>query len=390
MAGKIGSQFDFYQNIRVNEQGAMLVDVSGVTLNASINVDLSHSGLTGSDGDSVQIGKGSNTVDVDSFNSLKTGLYDSGGTYSVAVNPDSSLKVSGATILVDSNGVNKASITNGYLQVSGVTTLGNEGGSVDMVQGALRVSGTTIIGSESGTVDIVSGHLKVSGLTQIASADGSEVVGITNKYLLVSGNTIIANETSQVDILSNNSLKISGSTLISDGTNSNKVFSDGTILIGGSGTKPQITFTSSAATTYSIGDILNSGDTTNMEQFTVLQSVNNEKSSWAIGGRGTRSATGTTSIDLHLFSSGFTLNGSDKDRFNPNINELNFYIGTISFTSWKTIGERAVSDGTTESPILLKPIENASDIIYGVFVLRNDYSRPANEVFTFSLDLDQN
>lgn len=163
---------------------------------------------------------------------------------------------------------------------------------------------------------------------------------------------------------------------------------DNTLQVGGVGTKPQETITRQANTTqYNITDVLLSGGSS-MLQFNVLQSAG--KSSWAIGGRATHSVSATTepNIDLHLFCSGFTIS-ADNSEFRPNNNELLHYIGTISFSTWKIFGNSSYSDGSVETPILLKSLNSTNNLIYGVPVLRNTYTPASSEIFSFSLDTEQ-
>lgn len=163
----------------------------------------------------------------------------------------------------------------------------------------------------------------------------------------------------------------------------------GSIPVHGVGIKPQITLTRQGdGNTYSIGDVLNSGGTA-MEKFTVLQSK--DKTSWAIGGRATHSVSASTepSLDLHLFNSGTTIS-ADQNLFEPDVNVLDHYIGTISFTIWKNLGNRSVSDGSVETPILLDSLSDNNNLIYGVLVLRNAYVGTNAEIFSISLDVDEN
>ena len=139
--------------------------------------------LTGTDTINLQTGDVNIKLDHTGTNYDSTRIGD--GTNLLTINPDSSAKVSGATTIVDVNGANIAKVTTGgMLLVSGITTSDithlddsiKIGDGVDLwainPDGSGKISGTTIIYDTNGnSANIVSSHLKISGLTQIEAGE---------------------------------------------------------------------------------------------------------------------------------------------------------------------------------------------------------------------------
>lgn len=234
--------------------------------------------------------------------------------------------------------------------------------------GSGKFSGSTVLYGSGGTsVNVVKNHLLVSGLTNI------ENVNVSSGHLKTSGITSISNVS-----VSGNSLQ----TIITD--------NEGFIgAVGGRSKKPILKITRPSNTTqYSILDLLSSGGTV-MQQFDgSLRSSN--KNAWAVGGTCSKSVSATTeaNIDLHLFSSASTI-VNDNVLYEPDVNVLDHHLGYITFSSWKVLGNRAVSTGSIEAPILLKSLNETNTLIYGVPVLRNTYTPTSGEIFSFQLDIGQ-
>ncbi len=321
-------------------------------------------------GEGVSVSIGSIAVDLDHANdSIKIG----DGVDLWAINPDGSAKISGTTIIYDSGGTRSVNVlTNNALKISGSTTLNDGTNSVNILtNNSLKISGTTQIGDGTNNVTIFSNNaLKISGSTQIS--DGTNIVGIVGDHLKISGITSIQNVS-----VSGNSLQV----LITD--------NEGYIgRTGGSSVKPQIKIIRPADTiSYSGGDVINSGGTL-MEKFIVSRS--NDKTSIIFGAHMTASVSAATSLnaDLILFSSGFTIT-ADNTQFEPNNNELEFYLGTASFSSWKSMGNNSKSDAALETPFILKP-DAGTQNVYIVLQSRGGYAPTSGEIFTINLDIEQN
>ena len=249
------------------------------------------------------------------------------------------------------------------------------------------------------------GHLFVSGLTQIANADNSRVVSInSDNSLKISGGTVLydSGSTRSVNVLSNNALKISGSTQISDGSS----------VVGISGTSLQVLATNSEAmigavvglsikptkvfarpnnaTQYGIGDILSNNSSTPLE-FVVSRA--NNKSVFCIGGKSTSAVSASTApnINLLLFDNSFTI-AADNNLLTlsgGNAGSMSGWVGTVKFSTWDTISNSMYSQGITESPFVIVP-SGGTQNIYGIPIFANTYTPAANEVFSFSLEIDQN
>ena len=161
--------------------------------------------------------------------------------------------------------------------------------------------------------------------------------------------------------------------------------------VGGNSIQSQIIIRRPAnATQYSVGDILNSGGSIS-EIFHIARV--NGKSVMCVGGKCSSNFSASTAadIDLHIYKSSFTIGGDNK-LFTPSggtAGSLSALTGTINFTTWKTQSNAAYSVGAIETPFIIEP-ESGSKEIYALAVLQNTYTPVANEVFSFTLDLDQN
>ena len=373
--------------------GSTVIYGSGSTP-ANVNV-LSNNALKISG--TTQIGDGTNTVTVFSNNALKISgsTQISDGTRSVDILSNNALRISGSTQISD--GTNTLRINpDGTASISGNTVIYNSGGTTSvnvLSNNALKISGSTQISDGTRSVDVLSNNaLKISGTTQIG--DGTNSVDIVKGALRVSGSTIIGDETGVVNMISGH-LKISGITSIQNvnvsGNSLQVLIVDNEGYIGrtsGNPIKPQIKITRLADTTsYSGGDVINSGGTL-MENFVVSRS--NNKNTIIYGAHMTSSVSAATSLnaDLIFFSSGFTIT-ADNTQFEPNNNELEFYLGTASFSSWKSMGNKSKSDAALETPFILKP-ESGTQKTYTVLQARNGYIPSSGEIFTINLDIEQN
>lgn len=307
---------------------------------------------------STRIADGSRVVSINSDNSLKisggTVLYDSGSTRSVNVFADNSLKVSGDTRIrdINNNFVTFADVIQGALRTSGTTMIGDAvNGVVGVVKGSLRVSGTTIIGNESGVVDMVGGHLKTSGITSIQNVN-----------------------------VSGNSLQV----LITD--------SESTIgAVVGKSIKPRLIVKRPNNTTqYSIGDILSNNSSTPLE-FVIARS--NNKSVFCVGGKATSEVSASTApnISLLLFDSSFTIAADNNllDLSGGTTGSMSGWVGSVKFTTWNTISSSMYSEGDVSTPFVIIP-SGGTQNIYGIPIFANTYTPAADEVFSFSLEIDQN
>jgi len=213
----------------------------------------------------------------------------------------------------------------------------------------------------------------------------------TGGFLLVSGQTEIKN----VSTAAGGFLLVSGQTSIKDvavsGSSLQVILTDNEGMIGsvvGKSKKPQISITRpSNTTTYSILDTINSG-TTVMERFNIARS--NNKLVWCLGGHMSSSVSAATSLncDLHIFSSGLTVT-SDNTLWQPNVNELTHHLGVVSFSSWKVLGNRSVSEGSIEQPFLLTPDPDNPSSVWSELIARNAYVPSSAEILTASLDISQ-
>ena len=297
-------------------------------------------------GPGINVSVGSIAVDLDhTTDSIKIG----DGSDLWLINPDGSGKISGSTVIYSSGGTSVNVLSNNALKISGSTQISDGTRSVDILtNNALKISGSTQISDGLNFVDIASNHLKISGITSIQNVN-------------VSGNSL------QVLITDN----------------------EGYIgRTSGNPIKPQIKITRLANTTsYSSGDVINSGGTL-MENFVVSRS--NNKNTIIYGAHMTSSVSAATSLnaDLIFFSSGFTIT-ADNTQFEPNNNELEFYLGTASFSSWKSMGNKSKSDAALETPFILKP-ESGTQKTYTVLQARNGYIPSSGEIFTINLDIEQN
>ena len=161
--------------------------------------------------------------------------------------------------------------------------------------------------------------------------------------------------------------------------------------VGGESAKVEVTLAARPANTtaYAIGDVLNADTIVVPISFTVARA--NDTTGWVIGGKCTSSATVATApnIDLLLFDATFAT-AADNAAFAPTDANMLTYIGKVNFNSWVSYSTTAsASDGTVATPFAFAPA-SGTQLIYGVAVLKNAYVPVSGEVFSFSLDVDQN
>ena len=162
-------------------------------------------------------------------------------------------------------------------------------------------------------------------------------------------------------------------------------------IVSGITTKLEVTLGARPANTdaYVIGDVVNADSITVPISLSVARA--NDTTGWIIGGKMTTSATVATlpQFELLLFDSTFTI-AADGAVFAPTDANILTYIGKITFDSFVSYSTTASAcDGTVKTPIAFVPA-SGTQLVYGVLVALNAYVPVSGEVFSVSLDLEQN
>ncbi len=131
---------------------------------------------------------------------------------------------------------------------------------------------------------------------------------------------------------------------------------------------------------YSTGMIINNSGSSQMLNFS-FSGDNLYK--YVLGGvlMSNNSASLSTTFQLLLFNNTFTI--SDSSSFNPNGNQMDNFLGSITFDTWTGLVSSKFSEGKTLKPTVVDPGN-----IYGVLLTQGSYTPISAETFTIKLDLE--
>lgn len=243
-------------------------------------------------------------------------------------------------------------------------------------------------------------NIYVAQLVKVVGASVNLQTGDVNVDLDHAGDTVrLGDGTDLTNVTPGGHLFVSGITSIENvnvsGNSLQTIITDNESTIGavvGKSIKPRkVVVRPNDSTQYNIGDILSDNTSTPLE-FVISRIT--DKSVFCIGGKATSaiSASTTPNINLLLFDTSFTI-AADNNLLDlsggTDIGSMSGWVGTIKFSTWDTISNSMYSEGATESPFVILP-SGGTQNIYGIPILANTYTPVANEVFSFSLEIDQN
>lgn len=140
-------------------------------------------------------------------------------------------------------------------------------------------------------------------------------------------------------------------------------------------------------TSYAAGQVINENASTSMIE--VKLNCQQNQNCWLVGGQAIDSVSQSSlAFDILFFSSSLTIpaDGAAFDLSDSNL--ASYYLGRLSFTTFKAYASNSVSDAVTASgkPIVLTPNTQS---VYAVLVATSAYTPTAQEQITFKLDYQQ-